>query len=94
MTHKSDPIPLRCSAERILTPRAPFHFDGTVYKPSYFPGPDLVYEPGHLWHSFRFAGETLAIRMDNLGGVEDPGAAPGALLGGAFGARAGRAGGG
>lgn len=72
MTTKSDPIQLGCSTERILTPRAPFHFDGTVYKPSYFPGPDLLYEPGCLRHSFRFEGETLGLRMDNLGSVEHP----------------------
>ena len=72
MSQEPGPILLSFSTERILYPRAPFHFDGTVYKPSYFPGPDLVFEPGHLWHSLRFAGEVFGIRMDNLGGVDDP----------------------
>jgi 3-methyladenine DNA glycosylase/8-oxoguanine DNA glycosylase len=71
-----NPIPealsLSCVSERILHPCPPFHFDGTVYKPSYFPGPDLVFEPGHLWHSLRFGGVIYGIRMDNLGEVEDP----------------------
>jgi 3-methyladenine DNA glycosylase/8-oxoguanine DNA glycosylase len=66
------PISLPNIAERILYPCPPFHFDGTVYKPSYFPGRDLVYETGHLWHSMRFAGKVVGIRLDNLGAVDQP----------------------
>lgn len=60
------------SVERILYPCPPFHFDGTVYKPSYFPGPNLVYEPSHLWHSLRFGGIVYGVRLDNLGEIENP----------------------
>ncbi|MBE0699195.1 MAG: hypothetical protein IH586_19920 [Anaerolineaceae bacterium] len=70
LSHK--PLSLQYINERILHPCPPFHFDGTVYKPSYFPGPDLVFEPGHLWNSMRFGGKVYGIRMDNLGEVEDP----------------------
>jgi 3-methyladenine DNA glycosylase/8-oxoguanine DNA glycosylase len=60
------------TSERILHPCPPFHFDGTVYKPSYFPGPDLEFASGHLWHTMRFAGSLYGIRMDNLGTVAEP----------------------
>ena len=55
-----------------LYPCAPFHFDGTVYKPSYFPGPDLRYQPGQIWHTLRFEDTLFGVRMDNLGEVEAP----------------------
>jgi 3-methyladenine DNA glycosylase/8-oxoguanine DNA glycosylase len=58
--------------ERILHPCPPFHFDGTVCKPSYFPGSDTAFEPGHYWQSMRFLGEVFGIRLDNLGTVEEP----------------------
>ncbi len=69
---QAETVPLPYCAERILHPCRPFHFDGTVYKPSYFPGPDLVYEPGHLWHTLRLEGEVFGVRMDALGTVEAP----------------------
>jgi 3-methyladenine DNA glycosylase/8-oxoguanine DNA glycosylase len=56
----------------ILTPCAPFHFDATVYKPSYFPGSDLVYNPGRIWHSMRFEGVVYGILMENLGSIDAP----------------------
>jgi 3-methyladenine DNA glycosylase/8-oxoguanine DNA glycosylase len=59
-------------AEQILYPRAPFHFDGTVCKPSYFPGSDTAYEPGHFWQSMRFEGLPFGLRLDNLGSIEEP----------------------
>jgi hypothetical protein len=34
-------------ATRIVTPTAPFHFDGTVHKPSHFPSGNVCYEPGY-----------------------------------------------
>ena len=68
----SQPIELPCQVERILTPRAPFHFDGTVCKPSYFPGSDTAYEPGHFYQSMRFGGALFGVRLDGLGDVEAP----------------------
>lgn len=58
--------------EVMLYPCPPFHFDGTVYKPSYFPGPDLVYETGHVWHSLRFEDQLFGVRMDNMGSIDAP----------------------
>ncbi len=63
---------LQFTTQRVLVPCAPFHFDGTVCKPSYFPGSDTAYEPGHFWQSMRFEGQVFGIRLDNLGSIEDP----------------------
>lgn len=66
------PTLLPFTAERTLEPRAPFHFDGTVCKPSYFPGADTAYEPGHFWQSMRFEGQCYGIHLENLGHIEQP----------------------
>lgn len=63
---------LTYETEVMLYPCAPFHFDGTVYKPSYFPGPDLVFETGHVWHSLRFEEKLFGVRMDNMGSIDAP----------------------
>jgi len=65
-------IPLPYTAETLLRPVPPFHFDGTVCKPSYFPGSDTAYEPGHYWQSMRLGDAVYGLRLDNLGQVEDP----------------------
>ena len=56
----------------LLEPCPPFHFDGTVCKPSYFPGSDTAYEPGHYWQSMRFDGALYGIHLENQGDVEHP----------------------
>jgi 3-methyladenine DNA glycosylase/8-oxoguanine DNA glycosylase len=63
---------LESTAERTLIPHAPFHFDGTVCKPSYFPGSDTAYTPGHFWQTMRFEGQVFGIRLDNQGSIEAP----------------------
>lgn len=67
-----NPLNLPCTTAMVLHPCPPFHFDGTVYKPSYFPGPDLNYQAGRLWHTLRFEDQLLGVRFDNLGTIEDP----------------------
>lgn len=67
-----DPTPLDYVVEHTLVPRAPFHFDGTFFKPSYFPGTDLAYEPGHFWQSLLFEDQYFGLRFDRLGDVEEP----------------------
>lgn len=68
----SDTKVLNYTSERLLTPCAPFHFDGTFHKPSYFPSSDLAYQPGHFWQTMRFEGQVFGLRCDNLGIVEQP----------------------
>lgn len=65
-------LPLTCSAERMLYPRAPFHFEGTLCKPSYFPGSDTAYERGVFWQSLRFAGQNFGVRLEDRGAIEQP----------------------
>ena len=60
------------AVRRELVPRAPFHFDGTVCKPSYFPGPDTAYRSGVFWQSMRFEGQALGVRLENCGTVDAP----------------------
>ena len=65
-------IQLACTTERLLHPCPPFHFDGTVCKPSYFPGSDTAYVPGHFWQSLRYMGQLFGVRLDALGSLEAP----------------------
>jgi len=55
-----------------LTPTAPFHFDGTVHKPSYFPSSNLAFKPGAYWQSLVFEGRVFGVRMANAGNVDQP----------------------
>jgi 3-methyladenine DNA glycosylase/8-oxoguanine DNA glycosylase len=66
------PIQLTTTAETTLYPCAPFHFDGTFFKPSYFPGNDTAYSPGHFWQTLRFEHQTFGLRFDAVGSVEEP----------------------
>ncbi len=56
-----------------LTPTAPFHFDGTVHKPSYFPTSNLAFEPGFYWQSLCFEGQVFGVRLTNAGDIDRPG---------------------
>jgi len=57
---------------RVLRPAAPFHFEGTVHKPSHFPSQDTAYEDvhGHYWQTVTFRGRPLGLRFVPTG---DPG---------------------
>jgi 3-methyladenine DNA glycosylase/8-oxoguanine DNA glycosylase len=54
-------------ATRVVKPTAPFHFDGTVHKPSHFPSGNVAYEPGLYWQTLRFHNRCLGLRLKNLG---------------------------
>jgi 3-methyladenine DNA glycosylase/8-oxoguanine DNA glycosylase len=54
-------------ATRIVRPTAPFHFDGTVHKPSHFPAGNVCYEPGFYWQTLRFRNRCLGLRLKDLG---------------------------
>lgn len=55
-----------------LVPTAPFHFDGTVFNPSYFPGPGSHWEPGWFWMGLRWRGRAYGVRLRDLGTVANP----------------------
>jgi len=66
------PRRLTIQYDLILSPVAPFHFDGTVYKPSHFPSGDCMYEDGQYWQTMRFDDRVLGIRLLNMGSVDRP----------------------
>ena len=55
-----------------LQPSAPFHFDGTLHKPSHFPSGDNAWQPGTLWMTRRVANELLGLKLQNAGTVDAP----------------------
>lgn len=52
-------IEAKQTAVLMLQPTAPFHFDGTVHKPSHFPTADVHHEPGIYWQTRPLLGEHL-----------------------------------
>jgi len=52
---------------RTLRPTVPFHFDGTVHKPSHFPSPDVHHEPGVYRQTLRWGDHLLGIRLTDVG---------------------------
>lgn len=55
-----------------IKPKAPFNFDATVYKPSYFPTPDNYYQKGVYWQTMLFKGNVLGLKLINKGDVGNP----------------------
>jgi 3-methyladenine DNA glycosylase/8-oxoguanine DNA glycosylase len=55
-----------------LQPSAPFHFDGTLHKPSHFPSGDIAWQPGTLWTTRRVADDLLGLKLENAGTVDAP----------------------
>jgi len=65
-------ISLGSSHKTELRPTAPFHFDGTVHKPSHFPAGDSAWEPGTLWWTQRVADELFGLKLQNAGTADAP----------------------
>lgn len=64
---RSLPVPfeLRHTRELTLLPVPPFHFDGTVYKPSHFPADHIAYRPGRYWQTLRLGDDVVGLRMES-----------------------------
>lgn len=58
--------------ERRLLPKRPFHFAGTVHKPSHFPSPDNAYDGTTYWQTMNFRGQPLGLQFDKVhgGGID------------------------
>jgi 3-methyladenine DNA glycosylase/8-oxoguanine DNA glycosylase len=54
---------LRHSRQIELHPTAPFHFDGTLHKPSYFPSADNAWQPGTAWWTLRLGEQAIGLRL-------------------------------
>lgn len=63
---------LDASVETILSPVAPFSFDGTFHKPSHYPTPDNHYITGTYWQTMRFEDYTYGLKFTNLGTTSNP----------------------
>jgi len=57
---------------RMVYPKAPYNFDATVFKPSHYPDPLKVYEPGKYWFALRFESQVYGIRLLNKGTIKNP----------------------
>lgn len=60
------------AASATLTPTAPFHFDGTVFNPSYFPGQGSRWEPGRFWMALWWRRHHYGVRLRNVGTISAP----------------------
>jgi 3-methyladenine DNA glycosylase/8-oxoguanine DNA glycosylase len=67
-----EPVSLHHVRRVALRPSTPFHFDGTLHKPSHFPSADKVWQPGRLWQTMLWEGRRLGLRFDNAGGADEP----------------------
>lgn len=52
--------------------KAPFNFDATVFKPSYYPNPLKIYETGKYWFAMRLGNKIYGIKMENKGTTNKP----------------------
>lgn len=55
-----------------VKPKAPFNFDATVHKPSYYPVPIADYQRGVYWQTLRFGDKPLGLKMEDMGSVDKP----------------------
>jgi 3-methyladenine DNA glycosylase/8-oxoguanine DNA glycosylase len=57
----------------LLTPLAPYNFDATVHKPSYFPSSDNFWEKDNYWITMLWKGLGLGLKLENSGTIDKPG---------------------
>jgi len=57
------PARLQYRYERLVQPKQPFHFIGTVHKPSHFPAPVDRFKNGNLWFSMNRKGKVYGIKL-------------------------------
>ena len=55
-----------------LYPKAPFNFDATLHKPDHFPSADNAWEPGVRWQTMRWQRQTLGLKFENQGTIDQP----------------------
>lgn len=58
---------LDCVRKFSLSPKPPFHFDGTFHKPSHFPDKMDDWEPNKYWQSIRIGGRPFGLKIENRG---------------------------
>lgn len=65
-------IELKNKTSTVVNPFQPYNFDVTVFKPSYYPDPLRLYEPGKFWFTIRFNQRIYGIKLENKGTVARP----------------------
>lgn len=66
------PIMLKLREVMEFLPKAPFNFDATLYKPDHFTSADNTWEPGIRWQTMRWQNQSLGLKFENQGTVEQP----------------------
>ncbi len=66
------PLALAHTRSFVVEPRAPYHFDANLHKPSHFPSSDNAWEPGRAWITMRWGGRRLGLRLEDRGTVDAP----------------------
>lgn len=56
----------------IIRPIPPYNFNPTVFKPSHYPDPLKVYEPGKYWFVLRLKNKVYGIKLINRGTILKP----------------------
>jgi len=56
----------------VMKPKAPYNFDATVFKPSHYPDPLKIYEPGKYWFAMKLSNKIYGIKMENKGTINKP----------------------
>jgi 3-methyladenine DNA glycosylase/8-oxoguanine DNA glycosylase len=67
-----EPLSLTRKSSFVLVPKAPYHFDANVHKPSHFPSSDNAWEPGTAWITMRWRGMRLGLRLQDRGTIDAP----------------------
>jgi 3-methyladenine DNA glycosylase/8-oxoguanine DNA glycosylase len=70
--HLRKPVALEVKQVVELFPKAPFHFDATMHKPSHFPSADNAWEPGIRWQTMLWRATPIGLTFENQGTVEHP----------------------
>lgn len=66
------PIFLEINYVLELSPKAPFNFDATMYKPDHFPSTDNGWQPGIRWQTMLWDGKLLGLKFERDGTIGAP----------------------
>src|SRR3989338_10575709 len=65
-------IKLNKKREIFFSPKPPFHFDATLYKPSHFPSSDNEWKNGKYWITMCSHNKKLGLKLEDKGLISSP----------------------
>src|SRR3989344_3929536 len=65
-------IKLNKKREIFFSPKPPFHFDATLYKPSHFPSSDNEWKNGKYWITMCWHNKKLGLKLEDKGLISSP----------------------